>query len=122
MDSTQKIGKDNKSNNQLDSTQKTGKDDKTEAYKIKNCKLNNGTHDKDTMDSDNEEEALDTVMDSDGDTAISCKECGKRYWGPGKVFLIMHHLIQCGANEKERKKIIDDIVNENLRELCHSLA
>ena len=54
-------------------------------------------------------------MAPDGDTTISCKECGKLYWGPGKVFSIMYHLIQCGTNEKERKKIIDDIVNENLR-------
>ena len=53
-------------------------------------------------------------MDSDGNTEISCKECGKSYWGPGKVFLIMHHLIQCGTNEKEKKKIIDNIVNLRL--------
>ena len=36
--------------------------------------------------------------------------------GSRKVFSIMYHLIQCGGtNEKERKAIIDEIVNENLR-------
>ena len=50
------------------------------------------------LDSDHEEEALDTVnpfdpMASDGDTAISCKECGKLCMGPNKVFALMQHLI-----------------------------
>ena len=27
------------------------------------------------------------------DTGISCKECGKLYMGPNKVFGLMHHLI-----------------------------
>ena len=53
---------------------------------------------------------------SDHGDGISCKECGKLYIGSRKVFSIMYHLIQCsGTNEKERKAIIDEIVNENLR-------
>ena len=57
----------------LDNTQHSGKDDKSN--KLKTCKSKN------SVDWDiNHKEA------SDGDTGISCKECGKLYMDPTKVF------------------------------------
>ena len=49
------------------------------------------------------------------DTGISCKECGKLYMGPNKVFALMQHLTRCGTNATESREIIDAIVMENLR-------
>ena len=50
-------------------------------------------------------------------TGISCKECGKLYMGPNKVFALMRHQVryQCGINATESRELMDAIVLENLR-------
>ena len=90
------------------------------AYKVKNCKLNDeealDTSEKcKIIEKDDNEKCKLEVETIDGDE-ISCKECGKLYMGSRKVFSIIYHLIQCnGTNQQERKAIIEEIVNENLR-------
>ena len=77
-------------------------------------------YDSEDSDSDSDEdieddEASDHVLD----TGLRCKECGKFFAGPNKVFALMQHQVwyQCGINATEIRELRDALVLEtNLKQ------